>query len=619
MNFFKKIASSVGNWITQPIQQQVVNASPTQSGIIGSIGRIADTATKTILTPSKNYAQIASQFNNQNQPTWPPTVVQPGEKTPTGTALITPETTKTGTTIASTGQPYNPTLANGGQTGNFATTPYNPGGYTPAPEQGRGVAAIKRDDFGNITGYIYNQGTQGSSGNFSSNYSTPGGLQGLQGIPGGEANINGGFSGTGLKTGTFGYNQSDEEEQNTEKLNPNMKISAFPGANISPEIMAAIQRGATNLQGIKGITVAPKAIKFTPERGQEVLVDIPEKFNAQDLTKAVSSIPRNLDPRDTIQGFQQTLTAGVEQEKVRLDQENDPKIPEVIRDPIVPMNLTDQYNQIQSQLGIPKIISELKDLRNSQEAIKNTLTAARDDIMEDPDFPQALKEKRVNYIFNNSMEARTFEALTGRINALNENLGLLNDQAKTALGLAKDQYEINRDASNDKFNREKQLRELALKESEQRLKEKDPNITFSIQDVGGRTVRFGFDQAGNKVSQVDLGSSTSGGTTPTGSEEIDSYARSLNAGQINISSVPSKVRAQVLTKAKEYARNDLIEDIAQAKTQGINREQLIAQLKNAYPEFSTEEISQAVYSGIPDVQQQESGGWINSVSNFLFN
>lgn len=39
--------------------------------------------------------------------------------------------------------------------------------------------------------------------------------------------------------------------------------------------------------------------------------------------------------------------------------------------------------------------------------------------------------------------------------------------------------------------------------------------TFSVEKVGGRDVRFGFDKAGNVVSKVDLGASSSTPTTPT--------------------------------------------------------------------------------------------------------
>lgn len=41
-----------------------------------------------------------------------------------------------------------------------------------------------------------------------------------------------------------------------------------------------------------------------------------------------------------------------------------------------------------------------------------------------------------------------------------------------------------------------------------KAKETTKDITYSIQDVGGRTIRYGFDKAGNVVSQNDLGAST---------------------------------------------------------------------------------------------------------------
>lgn len=62
---------------------------------------------------------------------------------------------------------------------------------------------------------------------------------------------------------------------------------------------------------------------------------------------------------------------------------------------------------------------------------------------------------------------------------------------------------------------------------------KNNNLTFSIQDVGGRTVRFGFDATGKKVSQVDLGStkspSTSSGEKNTLNDDVVSMKSQLDS------------------------------------------------------------------------------------------
>jgi hypothetical protein len=46
------------------------------------------------------------------------------------------------------------------------------------------------------------------------------------------------------------------------------------------------------------------------------------------------------------------------------------------------------------------------------------------------------------------------------------------------------------------------------------------DLTFSIQDVGGQTVRFGFDKAGNVVSRVNLGTTSSSSKKLTSSKDI---------------------------------------------------------------------------------------------------
>ena len=105
-------------------------------------------------------------------------------------------------------------------------------------------------------------------------------------------------------------------------------------------------------------------------------------------------------------------------------------------------------------------------------------------------------------------------------------------------------------------------------------------------------------------------------------DEIDSYARRLNSGELKISNIPANVRGQVLTRAKDFAVEDLSEDIAIGNSQGLTREQLIDQLGPAYSEFSKQEIRDKVYEQIPDRpsgdEQPEEQGFLGSFFSNLF-
>jgi len=110
------------------------------------------------------------------------------------------------------------------------------------------------------------------------------------------------------------------------------------------------------------------------------------------------------------------------------------------------------------------------------------------------------------------------------------------------------------------------------------------------------------------------------GVTPI-SEDIDAFARSLNAGRITLSTIPSKLRGSVLAKAKEFAVEDMSEDILLGEGQGLTREELIDQLVPIYPEFSKEEIRNKVFELIPDrpqEQQEKQQGFLGGFFSRLF-
>ena len=100
--------------------------------------------------------------------------------------------------------------------------------------------------------------------------------------------------------------------------------------------------------------------------------------------------------------------------------------------------------------------------------------------------------------------------------------------------------------------------------------------------------------------------------TPSGTggtdNDVDTYARAFNAGQITAPNIPQKIRGQVLARAKELALIDLKEDIqtgvSQNKFKDVNG--AVSQLRAVYPEFTKEEIEREVNQLFkPDTQPQQ--------------
>jgi hypothetical protein len=110
-------------------------------------------------------------------------------------------------------------------------------------------------------------------------------------------------------------------------------------------------------------------------------------------------------------------------------------------EPVARQTLQEQYNILQKESGIVEATTQLKELETQMAAIEMALIKQRDAVMEDPDFSLATKEGRINYIFNNSMEARTYEALTKRSEVLGDFINRQNEQIKTQLGFAQQDFQ----------------------------------------------------------------------------------------------------------------------------------------------------------------------------------
>jgi len=138
-----------------------------------------------------------------------------------------------------------------------------------------------------------------------------------------------------------------------------------------------------------------------------------------------------------------------------------------------------------------------------------------------------------------------------------------------------------------------------------------------IKQVGSNLVAV--DRKTGDVRVVFSGTETN---TPTTEEQdaIDSWARRINSGTDKISSVPSNIRNKVVSRTKELAQEDLVEDVFAGFEQGIKEEGLISQLQTAYPEFSKAEIQQFVKENKPveTPQEEEKGGGLFGVVESFF-
>lgn len=106
----------------------------------------------------------------------------------------------------------------------------------------------------------------------------------------------------------------------------------------------------------------------------------------------------------------------------------------------------------------------------------------------------------------------------------------------------------------------------------------------------------------------------------TSKEAIDAWARRINTGTDKISSVPNNLRNKVVARTKQFAEEDLIEDIAVGLGKGLKQDALVKQLQTAYSEFSKTEIENKVKSTAPIAQPEKKGvfGAIGSFFGSLF-
>ena len=97
-------------------------------------------------------------------------------------------------------------------------------------------------------------------------------------------------------------------------------------------------------------------------------------------------------------------------------------------------------------------------------------------------------------------------------------------------------------------------------------------------------------------------------------EAVDAWARRINTGTDKISSIPNNLRNKVVAKVKQFAEEDLAEDITAGLGQGLKEDALLKQLQTAYPEFSKTEIENKIKTTNKPIQAEKKGFISNVVS-----
>ena len=134
------------------------------------------------------------------------------------------------------------------------------------------------------------------------------------------------------------------------------------------------------------------------------------------------------------------------------------------------------------------------------------------------------------------------------------------------------------------------LEDIPMTEAEKRAETK-----LTLSEEAGRRAQEGLNLTLQKFAQQG----------EIDESEIDSLANLYNKNKV-ITEIPSALRGQVITRAKEIATEDLNSDIQEGiGTRNLTPEVLIPQLQSQYPEFSPKEITDTVNRLLPTIQKSQ--------------
>lgn len=304
----------------------------------------------------------------------------------------------------------------------------------------------------------------------------------------------------------------------------------------------------------------------------------------------------------------------------------------------------------EKEFGVDTKRKDLSDLESQLMSVNNEATAATLSI-DKPGDPTRLTV--ASNLDKQAIERdRTIKALrlSSSIQAIRGNLELANDQVsravdlkynrvRTELEILNKQLEFNyKDMDKEEKKRadaQKQANDLKLKQLDLEIDamkawETTKNTALSNNAPlsvvrQAETLRDQGQEDAARAALAPYTGAVSKDTTGTGStsDEIDEYAQGFISGEFTVTNIPANLRAKVRARAKEIEFSELKDLIDQNKNAGGygTREELIAALAKDFPRLDKQQIIDEVYGRIGDVKNTEEngGGFIDSISNWLFN
>ena len=180
------------------------------------------------------------------------------------------------------------------------------------------------------------------------------------------------------------------------------------------------------------------------------------------------------------------------------------------------LTLSYLVKQVMEATGLPDVRSNITNISKEIEDLANERDKEIQDIQDNPWKSAGSKQQLIQRISNeyeNKIANRT-NRLTLMQNAYQDARQQVQFAATTAINLYDKERTFRQQQLEDTLDRTEKTAEIERKQIEEEAKAKQ--LTYSIQDVGGRTVRFGFDKEGKIISKTDLGTTRA----PAETEEI---------------------------------------------------------------------------------------------------
>ena len=194
------------------------------------------------------------------------------------------------------------------------------------------------------------------------------------------------------------------------------------------------------------------------------------------------------------------------------------------------LTLSYLVKQVMEATGLPDVRSNITNISKEIEDLANERDKEIQDIQDNPWKSAGSKQQLIQRISNeyeNKIANRT-NRLTLMQNAYQDVRQQVQFAATTAINLYDKERTFRQQQLEDTLDRTEKTAEIERKQIEEEAKAKQ--LTYSIQDVGGRTVRFGFDKEGKIISETDLGAvkAPRGGENRLSFKEAQSFGLPLS-------------------------------------------------------------------------------------------